>query len=220
MSGVQAVLFDWGDTLFTSPDAAAVIVESARERGVPVSLAVARALWAELWAAGKTPHEHAKGRDLSATAHRSVWTALFVRADSVAPGLATALYERVMHPDHWEPYADTAPTLRELRERGIRIGVVSNIGLDIRPLFRRHGLAALVDAYALSFEQGVAKPDPRLFLTACEMLNVAPRDALMVGDDPVTDGAADAAGLRVFVLPEMGEGRTRGLARVLELLAP
>lgn len=218
MSRVEAVLFDWGDTLFRSPDASAVIVEASRERGVRVSVTVARALWDELWAAGKTPAEHAKGRDLSARAHRAVWMDLFARADSVAPGLATALYERVMDPGRWLPYADTEPTLRALRSLGIKTAVVSNIGLDIRPLFARHALGELIDAYALSFEQGVTKPDPRLFLAACAMVGARPEDSLMVGDDPVTDGAAAAAGLRVFVLPDMAAGRTRGLARVLDLL--
>lgn len=218
MSRAQAVLFDWGDTLFASPDAAAVILEAARERGVPLSTAAARALWNELWAAGKTPEEHAKGRDLSAAAHRSVWTALFARAERVAPGLASTLYERVMEPDRWEPYLDTEPTLRALRAQGVKVAVVSNIGLDIRPLFARHGLAQLIDAYALSFEQGVAKPDPRLFLVACGMLDVAPAEALMVGDDAVTDGAAGGAGLRVLLLPEPPPGRTRGLAAVLDRL--
>ncbi len=218
LSRAQAVLFDWGDTLFSSPDASAVIVEAAHERGVSVSVAAARALWDELWVAGKTPAEHAKGRDLSARAHRSVWMDLFARAESVAPGLAAALYDRVMEPDRWEPYADAAPTLRALRSLGIKIAVVSNISLDLRPLFARHGLRELIDAFALSFEQAVTKPDPRLFLAACSMLRVAPRDSLMVGDDAVTDGAAGAAGIRVHILPELHEGRIRGLARVLELI--
>ena len=44
MRPIRAVLFDWGDTLFSSPDAAGVIVEAARERGVDVSEPDARAL--------------------------------------------------------------------------------------------------------------------------------------------------------------------------------
>ena len=61
---VRAVLFDWGDTLFHAPHAPEVISSYAAERGVKVTDAEARGLWDELWAAGKTPEEIAKGRDL------------------------------------------------------------------------------------------------------------------------------------------------------------
>ena len=51
------MLFDWGDTLFSSPDAARVIVDAARELGATVRYHDARVLWDEIWAAGKTPEE-------------------------------------------------------------------------------------------------------------------------------------------------------------------
>jgi FMN phosphatase YigB (HAD superfamily) len=116
---VRGVLFDWGDTLFSPPDAGKVIVAAAAERGVRIDPEKARALWNELWDAGKTPEELAKGRDLSAGAHREVWTALFERANAAVPNVASILYERVMDPRAWIPYPDTAPTLRALRARGI-----------------------------------------------------------------------------------------------------
>lgn len=215
---IEAVLFDWGDTLFFSPRAADVIVAAARERGVAVDPGEAAALWDRLWSAGKTPEEHAKGRDLSADAHREVWTALFAPADEVAPGLAKRLYEEVMHPSRWRPYPDTPEVLGELHRRRVKTGIVSNIAIDIRPLFAAHGLGGLIDAFALSFEHGVAKPAPALFAAACRELGVEPAATLMVGDDPVTDGGAAAAGLRVHVLPPAeGEG-PRGFEPVLALV--
>ncbi len=218
MTPIRAVLFDWGDTLFFSPRAADVIVAAARERGVSVAPADAAALWDRLWAAGKTPEEHAKGRDLSAAAHRTVWTSLFATADELVPGLSAALYERVMHPSTWRPYPDTAWVLRELHARGVKTGIVSNITFDIRPLFAANGLGALVDAYALSFEHGAAKPAPALFTAACRDLDVAPAETLMVGDDPVTDGGALAAGLRVHLLAISGGDGPRGFQPVLDLV--
>ena len=218
MTPIRAVLFDWGDTLFFSPRAADVIVEAGRERGVIVAPRDAAALWDRLWSAGKTPEEHAKGRDLAAAAHRSVWTSLFAPADDIVPGLADILYERVMHPSTWRPYPDTAWVLRELRGRGLKIGIVSNIAFDLRPLFAANGLDRLVDAYALSFEHGAAKPAPSLFAAACRDLGVAPADTLMVGDDPVTDAGAVAAGLRVHILPPPDGDGPRGFERALELV--
>ena len=40
---------------------------------------------------------------------------------------AEMLYQRVIDPAHWTPYPDTAAVLRNLRDRGVRTAVVSNI---------------------------------------------------------------------------------------------
>ena len=214
---VRGVLFDWGDTLFHAPHAPAVIVSAARQAGVEVSEADARRLWDELWTAGKTAEEIAKGRDLSPEAHRRVWTELFARADSVAPGLSRALYDRVMTPASWVPYADTEPTLRTLRERGMKIGVVSNVPADLRPVFAAHYLDRLVDSFTHSFEVGAEKPDPAIFLAAAKSLDLRPAEIFMVGDH-VVDAGAERAGMRVLILPTDFGGELRGLARVMEQL--
>ncbi len=219
MTGVRGVLFDWGDTLFSPPDAGKVIVAAAAQRGVRIDPEKARALWDELWDAGKMPDELAKGRDLSAAAHREIWTALFERANTAVPDVASTLYERVMDPRAWIPYPDTAPTLRALRARGMRIGIVSNVPQDLRPIFAAHGLADLVDAFTHSFEVGAEKPDPAIFLRACEALGTKPGETLMVGDHPVADGGALKAGLRFHLLPPDGAPeKLRGLERVVAIV--
>jgi HAD superfamily hydrolase (TIGR01509 family) len=216
---IRGVLFDWGDTLFSPPDAANVIVTAARERGITIEPERARALWDELWEVGKMPEELAKGRDLSAAAHREIWTGLFKRADAAVPDIATTLYLRVMDPRAWIPYPDTAPTLRALRAGGTKIGIVSNVPQDLRPIFAAHGLADLVDAFTHSFEVGVEKPDPAIFLRACEALGTTPAETLMVGDHPVADAGALKAGLRFHLLPPDGAAnRARGLDRVLAIV--
>jgi len=214
---LRAVLFDWGDTLFHAPHAPEAIVSFARSVGVAMSEARARELWDDLWALGKTPEEIAKGRDLSMEAHRRVWMDLFSRFDDVVPGLSLALYERVMDPRSWVPYADTRATLEAVRRRGLKVGVVSNVPADLRPVFEKHGLAGLVDSYTHSFEVGAEKPDPAIFLAAAKSLGVQPSETLMVGDHEV-DRGAERAGMRAFVLPTGFNGDVRGLDRVLVLL--
>ncbi len=214
---LRAVLFDWGDTLFHAPHAAEVIVSFARSSGVEMSEARARQMWDEMWALGKTPEEIAKGRDLSMEAHRRVWLDLFARLDHEVPGLSRALYERVMDPRSWVPYADTRATLEAVRRRGLKVGVVSNVPADLRPVFAKHGLADLVDSYTHSFEVGAEKPDPAIFIAAAKSLGLKPGETLMVGDHEV-DRGAERAGMRALILPMEFDGDVRGLDRVLVLL--
>ena len=151
---------------------------------------------AEVWA----------DRDLYPHAHRAAYTGLAATVDTGIEGLADALYERLLRPEGWLPYADTAPTLRALRAAGVPVAVVSNIGFDIRPLFAAWGLADLVDAFVLSYEVGRCKPDPAIFLRACGVLGVDPERALMVGDTPADAGAV-RAGCAALVLPARRPGR-------------
>jgi HAD superfamily hydrolase (TIGR01509 family) len=154
---------------------------------------------------------------LSLEAHRRVWIDLFSRLDAVVPGLSVALYERVMDPRSWVPFADTRSVLEAVRGRRLKVGVVSNVPADLRPVFAKHGLDGLVDSYTHSFEVGAEKPDPAVFLAAARSLGVKSSETLMVGDHEV-DRGAERAGMRVLILPVEFEGDVRGLDRVLELL--
>ena len=141
MQKARAVLFDFGDTLFGRAGAHRAIVEAAAGLGVEVDETTARNLWAEIQARARTPEELAKGRDLSPEAHRACWTALYSRLDVVVAGLGAALYEREIDPLGWEPFPDAGATLVALRTAGVPVGVVSDTGWDIRPVFAAHGLA-------------------------------------------------------------------------------
>jgi HAD superfamily hydrolase (TIGR01509 family) len=126
----------------------------------------------------------------------------------------------VVAEDSWVPYGDTGGFLRALADRGVPVGVVSDIGWDIRGHARAAGLEDLVGTWVLSCEEGVEKPAPVLFRTACARLGVDPRRTLMVGDNPVRDGGAVAAGLRALVLASEQRDGDRGLGDVLALLRP
>ncbi|KMS83669.1 hydrolase [Streptomyces regensis] len=228
---MTAVLFDFSGTLLRAESAEswlrAVLAGTGHTLSEPELASTARALeeagalpggaaplelpadLAELWAV----------RDESAELHRAAFTGLSRRVPLPDPGLHDALYERHMSPAAWTPYPDAEKVLRTLRERGIGVGVVSNIGWDLRPVFREHGLDAYVDAYVLSYEQGVQKPDPRLFAIACEALGADPREVLMVGDNRAADGGATALGCRVHFVDHLpASQRPDALLPVLDLV--
>jgi HAD superfamily hydrolase (TIGR01549 family) len=89
------------------------------------------------------------------------------------------------------------PVLQRLR-RAYRLGIVTN-GIDRvqRSRLAVSGLAPLFETVITSQGSGYAKPDPRILQVALKDFGVSPRQALYVGDDPATDGAAArAAGMR------------------------
>lgn len=228
---VKGVLFDFSGTLFRIESAEVWLRSVLTELEVPLSDAESARAAAALERAGALPggaHPAAvpahlaevwAARDRSAETHRAAFTALARQVPLPEPRLYDALYARHMAPAAWRPYADAAEVLGALRARGIGVAVVSNIGWDLRPVFRTHGLDPYVDAYVLSYEHGVQKPDPSLFATACAALGVEPRDALMVGDDRRADAGAARLGCAVHFVDHLPvERRPAALRRVLDLV--
>jgi HAD superfamily hydrolase (TIGR01509 family) len=220
MGALRAVLFDLGDTLVQRRGGSEAVVAVARELGAEVDRGSAAKLWDEMQARARTPEELAKGRDLSPEVHRSAWISLYRPTEALAPGLGLpeALYQREIAAEHWAPYPDALPTLRALHRRGVPIGVVSDAGFDIRCILGYHGLLELIDVVVVSYEHGVTKPAPQLFLFACDRLGVPPAETLMVGDNWRTDGGAVDAGLACLLLPSTRPGAPRGFDHVLRLL--
>jgi len=92
---------------------------------------------------------------------------------------------------HVHLYEDALPTLRGLRERGIRTAVVSNCDHFAIPLVETLGLKDEVDALVLSCEVGSHKPDAAIYLAALDALGARPEQAVFVDDQPpYLDGAA------------------------------
>jgi putative hydrolase of the HAD superfamily len=78
--------------------------------------------------------------------------------------------------------ADAVATLRALRQRGLRTAVVSDCTHELPVFLPRLPVAPLLDAEVYSIEVGHCKPDPAIYLAACERLGVPPKRCLYVGD--------------------------------------
>ncbi|MFF7209563.1 HAD family hydrolase [Streptomyces sp. NPDC008238] len=214
---VRAVLFDFSGTLFQIASYADRIRAAL---GRPVDEAEMDRLLDGL-AAGLTDPEVVRaqaGRDVSSEAHRHAFTTWYAFVPELAPH-AGVLYDQLRSPGHWLPYADAGTTLEALRGAGIALGVVSDVGWDLRPTFTHHRLDHHFTAWVHSYAYDTEKPDPILFHQACGVLGVDPSETLMVGDHPAKDGGAAGAGLRSYVLPAgAAPGARRGLDAVLRLV--
>jgi HAD superfamily hydrolase (TIGR01509 family) len=193
---LQAVLFDWGDTLMRwawRPE----LLEAGHEAGLraigrdPAPSVTQRfrdAYLPLLWAPG--------------TLEEVEYPALvreLLREEGIEVGEDEL--RRFLEAEHaaWQPARQLAATthalLESLRDRGLRLGLVSN-ALDPPELLHRDleqlGVAERLDVAVFSSEVGWRKPHPAIFERALAALEVRAERALFVGDTIATDIAGAA----------------------------
>lgn len=84
---------------------------------------------------------------------------------------------------HFELYDEVPSVLRALAAQGLRLGLISNSHRCLASFQSHFDLEGLVSAAVSSLEHGSMKPHPSIFDSALKLLDVAPGEALMVGDN-------------------------------------
>jgi len=107
--------------------------------------------------------------------------------------------------DTWRPFPETVQTLVRLRERGVKLAVVSNWDSRLLSILDGLDLTRLFDVVVVSAVVGVRKPGARIFELALERLGAEPQGTIMVGDSLADDveGAA-RAGLSPVLVDRSG----------------
>jgi putative hydrolase of the HAD superfamily len=226
---LDAVLFDWGDTLFHFA-CDETLLESGWEAG--------------LAAVG---HDELPGHEETAARFREHYLPLLWvpgALDEIEyPGMVRELLEgfghklsedelaRFLEAEHaaWEPARrlgdSTHALLDSLRERGLRTGLVSNAfdpGWLLHNDLERMGLAERLDAAVFSSEVGKRKPHETIFTAALESLGVEAERALFVGDRRFEDirGAKEAGMATVQAYWFRADDDERGLDPDYEAFTP
>lgn len=215
MTGIAAVIFDWGGTLSEFVDAelvdawrlAAHHLDPAREDEITARLVQVEA---DFWATTSSHQRSATLGDLMTTAARELGL-----------DVAEALLEEaaLRHLDAWTPHIrhdpDAGPTLHALREQGLRIGMLSNTHWPRtfhEHFLERDGLVDLIDVRLYTSEMEFQKPHPSAFLAAARALGVESEDAVFVGDRPWDDiSGAHSTGMRTVLRPNPVAPRINGI---------
>jgi HAD superfamily hydrolase (TIGR01549 family) len=126
-----------------------------------------------------------------------------------SPATADAIEELVSFNDREGAFDVVTPgaveALKALRGAGCRLAVVSNSNGRVRRILRRTGLEPHVDVILDSHEEGVEKPDPRIFEIALERSRADRSATVHCGDIYHIDVAgARAAGLPAVLLDSAG----------------
>jgi putative hydrolase of the HAD superfamily len=118
-------------------------------------------------------------------------------------------------------------TVAELKNRGFRIGVVSNAEGRVEQDLVAAGYRGLLETVVDSHIVGVEKPDPEIFRIAMERLKAVPESTVYVGDLPSVDVAgALAAGVAPILLDrhdlfeDSPSQRIAAITDLLDLLPP
>jgi HAD superfamily hydrolase (TIGR01509 family) len=109
---------------------------------------------------------------------------------------------------------DVLPTLNALRDRGIRMAVVSDAWAGLPQLHDSLGLGGYFEAYAISELLGCHKPDPRMYHHASQALGLAPQDCLFLDDDPDLVRAAVELGYHGRAVIRDGADRPSGIPSI------
>jgi putative hydrolase of the HAD superfamily len=175
-TSVRAVIFDFYDTLarIEAPIIAAGRQELARRVGVPL------ARFQPLW------RENRVARMLGTAGDMETQLRAMLAKVEIEPAPAELAALAFLEFRSWAQgvklYADTRPSLVALRQRGLKLGILSNCSIQAGAVVHALEVSALVDAVVLSCDVGLAKPDPAIYQQVCAALGVAPADAIFVGD--------------------------------------
>ena len=102
-------------------------------------------------------------------------------------------------------YDDVLPALTELKDKGLTLGLISNIDRDITPLMDELGLSALLQVVVTSQDAGFTKPHPEIFREASRRAGVKADEAVFVGDQYRIDVVgAERAGMKGILLDRGG----------------
>jgi putative hydrolase of the HAD superfamily len=231
-AAVEAVIFDWGGTLtpWHSVDLHAQWVAYALgydpDHGPEVAAALLAAE-AAAWAACREVHTSSTFEQI-------------VRAAGLTPAGSRHEAGLAAYEEFWAPHTlidpEAPPLLRALRERGIRVGVLSN---TLWPrdhherVFTRDGVLELIDGAVYTSEIAHTKPHPEAFAAAMGAVGATdPARCVFVGDRTFDDiHGARSVGMRTVlvphsVIPAEQRGHTEGephavagrLAEVLPLV--
>jgi putative hydrolase of the HAD superfamily len=198
---VRAVIFDWGGTL--TPWHNVDILGGWRAVAAHVAPDRADELARALHDAEGAAWRRAEREHRSSTIHDVVTAA---GVDVPAEVLERALDAYL---EHWEPHTHTDAEVKALfaalRDRGIKVGVLSNTTWPRawhERIFARDGVLDLIDADVYTSEIAWTKPHPEAFRAALSAVGCAPGEAVFVGDRPFDDiYGATSVGMRAVLVP-------------------
>jgi HAD superfamily hydrolase (TIGR01509 family) len=105
-----------------------------------------------------------------------------------------------------EPMVGAMEAITTARAAGLRVAIASSSARElIDAVVERLGIADVIDAVCTADDEVRGKPDPAVYLSAAQALDVMPALCVAIEDSPVGVSAAVAAGMRCIGVRSHGE---------------
>jgi putative hydrolase of the HAD superfamily len=123
-------------------------------------------------------------------------------------------------------FDDVLPALSQLKNKGLILGLISNVDNDITPVLSRLGLKPLLQVVVTSQDAGCNKPKPEIFREAARRAGIQTQEAIYIGDQYQIDViGANEAGMQGILIDRGGyfkeaikEPKIQSLYQLTELL--
>lgn len=220
----DGVLLDWRGTLVVAPTSRWLATAALERLGRAADSGAIDWVLERLESADSTRVDSSQ-IDIDAEKHCAAYAEWFAAA-GLDDELAAAMYACESDVGSNPFGCDVERLLHVLSDAGVRIGIISDIHVDPRPVFSQRRLpdgrtwAELMTAWVLSYEAGLAKPDPAVFTLALDRLGLPADRVLMVGDRGAWDGASAEVGITALIVPPLVSVEHARLDRVLDLVLP
>jgi putative hydrolase of the HAD superfamily len=218
---IRAVFFDAGGTLLTPAE--------------PVGRIYARLAQSRGWSAREEEMEkgfraawkkrRVEGLGSDGTLGREGWKrivkesamGLGMPADFAFEDYFSEVYDYFARPEAWQDFPEVDEVIRSVREKGIRVGMISNWDPRLRRVLGGFSWAEHLDLVVISEELGTEKPDPRIFREAEKRGGFSSGECALIGDDPISDRkGAESAGWQWALVnrPKCGLGEALASLRI------
>lgn len=118
--------------------------------------------------------------------------------------------------DRQEPVRATERLVRDLKEAGYKLFVLSNMSREFIDFLRRVPVYALFDGEVVSCEEGTVKPEPRIYEILLERYGLEPAETLFIDDRAANIAAAGEFGIGGYLFdPHDPEASCDALRRIL-----
>lgn len=204
LQGIRCITFDVGGTLITAnPGVGAVYAEIAAAHGFLVEAEMLE----RRFRAAFPKMRSIEGGPASEETERAFWMAFAWHVfEGIAEGarfdrMFADLWSAFESPRRWRTLPGALETMRELRDRGFRIAIVSNFDRRAHAILAGLGIGELAERAFISAEVGFAKPSREIFDHAARTLGTESAQLLHVGDSASADaGGALGAGWHAALL--------------------
>jgi putative hydrolase of the HAD superfamily len=209
----EAVLFDAAETLFTTRGSVGEIYGFvAREYGCTASFEEIQAAFV---------HQFRNSGPLSTSDEKGWWRDVVHRVFAEV-GIVRdfnrffeKVYDQFRDSRGWMLFPETREVLTELKQRGLKLGVISNFDSRVYSVMNDLRIRDYFHTVTISSETGYAKPDPEIFSAAATALNSDPQNILLVGDSLSDDVlAARHIGIRSILIDRANRYRDVDVQRI------